>query len=211
MRTDDLLQHHERDWRAGTNHPFLHGVRDGTLPDGTFESWLVQDYLFVADGLTFQSRLLARSPRQDQSTLAGGLVALESELGWFEDHAAHRGLALDTPRHPTTAAYRDFMLGLEEEPYPAALTGLWALEQTYLEAWRTAAPGHPEYRDFVEHWTTPEFAAYVASLKTAADRALSAAIPEEEPRIEAAFLETVQLEREFWEMALHGETGGGDG
>ncbi|MCA1717048.1 MAG: hypothetical protein LC781_09480 [Actinobacteria bacterium] len=78
---------------------------------------------------------------------------------------------------------------------------MWAIERAYLEAWRSAAPGHPEYRQFVEHWTTPEFAGYVTGLEKAADDALRDSGEQERERAEAAFLEVARLERDFWEMA----------
>lgn len=202
MNAQDLLSRNPEAWREATHHPFLDGVREGNLPAGAFESWLEQDYLFAADLLVFQSRLLARSPRRDQAVLAGGLTAVEAELGWFEEKAKERDLQLETRRHPTTAAYRDFLFGLEDEPYPVATTALWALERAYLEAWRSAAPGDTNYREFVEHWTTQEFADYVAGLEATADSSLETADEKERERAAAVFLEVCRLERDFWEMAF---------
>ncbi len=204
MKASDLLERHPTAWREATRHPFLDGVREGTLSAGTFESWLAQDYLFVADLQAFQARLLARAPRPAQAVLAGGLVALEAELGWFEDKAAERGLGLEVPRRSTTAAYRDLLTRLDSEPYPAGITALWALERAYLEAWKSASPGHPGYREFVEHWTTAEFANYVAGLEEAAGSALETGSEDERGRAEAAFLEVARTERDFWEMAWSG-------
>jgi thiaminase/transcriptional activator TenA len=199
VETLRLLERHPEAWREATRHPFLDAVREGTLPAGAFEAWLTQDYLFAADLLVFQSRLLARAPRPDQAVLAGGLVAVEAELGWFEGQAGERGLELGASRHPTAKEYGDFLAGLEAEPYEAKITALWALELAYLESWRSAAPGHPDYRPFVEHWTTPEFADYVAGLEKSADAALESG--SEGGRAGAAFLEVARLERDFWEMA----------
>lgn len=204
MKASDLLERHPAAWREAIRHPFLDGVRDGTLPAGAFESWLAQDYLFVADLLAFQARLLARAPRPAQAVLAGGLVALEAELGWFESKAAERGLVLEAPRRSTAAAYRDLLTRLDGEPYPAGIIALWALERAYLEAWKSASPGHPDYREFVEHWTTAEFADYVAGLEEAASPALGTSSENERGRAEVAFLEVVGIERDFWNMAFSG-------
>lgn len=204
MSAQDLLSLNPTVWREATRHPFLDGVREDTLPDGAFGDWLVQDYLFVGDLLVFQARFLARSPRAHQAVLARGLVAVETELGWFEEKAGERGLELDVPRHPTTETYRDFMNGLENEPYSAGVTALWALERAYLEAWRNASPGGADYREFVEHWTTPEFADYVAGLEKAAGSSLESAEEKERRQAESVFLEVCRLERDFWEMAFSG-------
>jgi thiaminase/transcriptional activator TenA len=201
MKAADLLESNPVVWQEATRHPFLEAVREGSFPAGAFEAWLAQDYLFVGDALVFQALLLARAPRPAQAVLAGGLVAIEAELGWFEEQAKRLGLALDTPRHPTTAAYRDLLTGLRREPYPAAITALWAIERAYLEAWRGATPGHSEYREFVQHWTAPEFADYVTGLEKAVDHALRDSDEQERERAETAFLEVARLERDFWEMA----------
>ena len=201
MRAAGLIQQHPEAWRGATNHPFLDSLREGTLSPQAFEVWLAQDYLFVGDLLPFQARLLARAPRPAQAVLAGGLVAVEAELGWFEDMARGRGLMLEETRCPATSAYLSLLDALEEEPYPVAITALWAAERAYLEAWGSAAPGHPTFRPFVEHWTTPEFAGYVAGLEEAVDAALAAeGVPED--RVEAVFLQVASVEKDFWEMAL---------
>ena len=205
----ELLERHPGAWRGASRHPLLDAVREGTLAPEAFETWLAQDYLFVADLLAFQSRLLARAPRSDQAVLAGGLAAVEGELRWFEEKAGESGIKLEAPRHPTTAAYRDFLIALEHESYTAGITALWALERAYLEAWRSAAPGHPDYWEFVEHWTAPEFADHVAGLEKAANSALDSG--GEVERAEAAFFEVAQLERDFWEMAFSASLTGGNG
>ncbi|CAN5429353.1 MAG: TenA family transcriptional regulator [Actinomycetota bacterium] len=205
MKTNDLIEAHDPLWRDATEHPFLEGAREGTLPDGAFDEWLVQDYLFVLSGLVFQSRLVPRSPRRDQSLLIGGLAALENELGWFETKAKERNLPLENAeRHPTNRTYGNLFENLEERSYAANITALWAVEQAYLDAWTHASPGAAEYKEFVGHWTTPEFAEYVGALKNAADAALEAASEDEKREAEASFLEVARLERDFWGIAVPG-------
>lgn len=204
-RLESLLERHVADWRAATRHPFLEGARDGTLAVGAFERWLVQDRLYVLDLLVFQARLLARTPRPAQGVVIGGLVALEAELTWFEDLAREWNLDLDVFRHPTAVTYRDLLIRLDAEPYTVGITALWAIECAYLEAWTSALPGHPDYREYVEHWTTPEFAAYVSGLEAAAEAALEEASGEERERAEEAFLDVARLEKDFWEMAFVGD------
>jgi formylaminopyrimidine deformylase / aminopyrimidine aminohydrolase len=191
----DLLSRHPDAWRGATRHPFLDAVRDGTVPVAAFDTWLVQDARFVADLLRFQARLLARVPRPAQAVLAGGLVALVDELAWFEEQAAVRGLDLGTPPLPATAAYAELLERLDAADVGTALTALWTIERTYLDAWSHARPGAPEYRGFVEHWTLPGFADYVAGLETAAD-----GVPA--PDADAVFTEVVAAETAFWAMAV---------
>ena len=198
MPVADLLIRHADAWQSATRHPFLDGVRDGTVPTGEFDTWLVQDARFVADLLCFQARLLARAPRSAQAVLAGGALALVEELDWFEKQASVRGLDLTAPPLPATAAYAQLLQRLDAVDPATALTALWVLERVYLEAWSGAAPGAPEYRPFVEHWTTPDFAAYVAALERAADGLLG----EGALGHGAVVAEVLEAERVFWDMAV---------
>lgn len=175
-------------------------MRDGSISGAAFDRWLVQDYRFVALLLRFQARLLARSPRPAQAVLAGGAAALVDELAWFERQAAARGLDLAVAELPATAAYGRLLEELDAAEFPVAVTMLWALERVYLDAWTYAAPGAPDFREFVEHWSTPEFAAYVTELERAADAALRD-LPEP-PGIDTYFCQVVQAEVRFWDMAI---------
>ena len=194
MPVTDLLHARADDWARATRHPFLTAVRDGTLPAGAFDTWLVQDARFVADLLAFQARLLARAPRPAQAVLAAGAVSLVAELDWFTEQAAGRGLDLAAPPLPATRAYAALLRRLDDAGVHSALTALWTIERTYLDAWSHARPGAPDLREFVEHWTQPGFAGYVAGLQAAAD---GAGAPDE-----AVFAEVVAAEIAFWDMAL---------
>jgi thiaminase/transcriptional activator TenA len=187
----DLVSRHPKEWRAATHHPFLDATRDGSLPPAAFQTWLLQDYVFVADLLRFQAQLLSVAPRVGQRALAGGLAALENELGWFENQAERLRLQLDVKRHPVTEAYRQRLLSYAHD-WASGITALWTGERAYLESWSGVAPSAPAYREFVEHWTHPDFGAYVGDLETLVD----ACGGDEE-----AFLAMCGLERDFWEMA----------
>ncbi|HEU0103154.1 MAG TPA: TenA family transcriptional regulator [Mycobacteriales bacterium] len=176
-------------WDRATRHPFLDAVREGTIAPSAFDTWLAQDALFVADLLAFQARLLARAPRSAQAVLAAGTVALVEELAWFDAQADSRGLDLNVPALPPTEEYAALLGRLDAAPYPVAVTALWALERVYLLAWQHAAPASDSYRAYVEHWTAPAFAGYVAALGEAADAAGAPldAVPE-----------VLELETGFW-------------
>lgn len=188
---DELIARHPVAWAAATQHPFLDGIRDGSLARQRFRRWLDADHAFLQDLLRFQAQLLEDAPEPDRPVLADGLGALEAELAWFEAQAGALGLDLEGRPHPTVRAYREHLERLGAAGYASALTGLWTLERAYLDAWTGAQPGAGDYRRFVEHWTTPEFGAYVARLGEAV--ALAGAD-------EAAFLATADLEARFWEI-----------
>jgi thiaminase len=203
MKPGDLLTRHAEVWHAATHHQFLDAVRDGSLAPETFATWLVQDYHFVLHEIPCLARQLARAPRYAQNILVSGLVALESEATWFEVHAQQRNLSLATSPFPTTQAYRNFFLTLDQQPFAVALCAIWAVERAYLESWTGVAPGHEHYRDYVTHWANAEFEQFVADLETFAARALEESEVAEE-QVERVFLKVAELERAFWDMAWSG-------
>ncbi len=204
MKGEELRQASLDRWQRATRHPFLAAVRDGTLPEPAFATWLVQDYHFVRGLLPFQARLLALAPRRDQAVLARGLLSLVDELGWFEDQAARRHLDLQGPVHPVCRNYVNFLWALSFGPYAAQLVALWTLERVYLEAWNEARPGAEPYREFVAHWTHPAFARYVQELEAAVDQALQEATEKEHQAAQEAFTETLEHEIRFWDMSWEG-------
>lgn len=187
-------------WASATHHAFLDGVRDGTLPAAAFERWLAQDALFVETLARVWARLLVAAPTPDLPLLADGIAAFVAEVGWLANIAEARGLPAPATPLPATAAYCSHLRAVVDEPYPVALAAMWAVEAAYLEAWLTARPGAPVYRDFVAHWTDDAFAAFVARVEAAADEALAQAAP---GQVEAAFdaiLSTAAHEAAFWGM-----------
>lgn len=202
MPVATLLRSSADVWSRATAHSFLAAVRDGTLPQGAFDTWLVQDHHFVSDLLWFQARLLARAPRSAQTVLAAGAVGLVQEMEWFETIAGERALRLGAQRQPATTAFADLLSRLDAAPVAQALVALWAIERAYLDAWSFAAPGAPAYRAFVAHWTTPEFADYVTGLEGVAD----AATGDDPNEVGALFVDVALAEAHFWEMAWAGDT-----
>ena len=156
-----------------------------------FRAWLPQDYLFVGDELRFQAGVLRLAPRPAQAILIAGLGGLEAELTWFETQAERFGISLQQEPGEVTRRYRNLMSESLSSGWAPAMTVLWTLERAYLEAWRGATPGGGEYREFVEHWTAPEFAGYVDSLEQVLGEAGD----------EPVFQRTAELERDFWEVA----------
>src|SRR5687767_3907020 len=109
MTLSELVERHADAWQGAVSHPFLDGVRDGSVSVESFNRWLSQDYRFVRSALGPQALLLLSAPREDQALLIGGLAALESELTWFETHLTARGLDLNPPLMPANRAYGDFL------------------------------------------------------------------------------------------------------
>lgn len=202
MPVTKLLEQHAAQWARAVWHPFLDGVRDGSLPWSGFDTWLVQDHHFVEDLLWFQARLLARAPGTPRSVLAAGAVALVEELSWLGGVAERRGVALSGQQLTATKSAAELLRRLDEAPADVALIGLWAIERAYLDAWSYAAPGAPPFAEYVDHWTKPAFESYVDALTHVAGESATAVGDEVAGWVVA---EVAVMEQKFWDMAYRGE------
>jgi formylaminopyrimidine deformylase / aminopyrimidine aminohydrolase len=197
-----LLQKHREAWHQATVHPFLTGCQQGTIQPAQFNTWLVQDYLFVKAFTRLVGRGLGAAPDEHLDALLGGLVALKDELLWFQEKATERGLDLNTPRQPTCEQYCDLMGRLAWEPYPVQATALWAIEYAYNQGWQRPGPMPSPYTEFADRWGNPGFTDYVKILADQADEVLAVASDHTQAQAEAAFLRVANLEAAFWQMAF---------
>ncbi len=198
------MTRHAAAWQAATVHPFLAGVRDGSVPADSFDRWLAQDYLFAQALVRAQSRIAAAAPSPTSASSPGawspplgssaGLRRWRLGAAWPSTSPCIRRIG-----RTATSCWR-----LTYSAYPAQITAIWALERTYLESWEGARPGAQPYREFVERWTTDDFRSYVGDLQAAVDRQLEASVGEPAREAEDAFLWVTHYERGFWDMAMSG-------
>ena len=200
-----LLQNHPAAWHSATVHPFLTGCKDGNIQPAQFNTWLVQDYLFVKDFTRMVGRVLGSAPDEHLDALLSGLGALKDELLWFQDKATERGLDLNAPRQATCQQYCEFMATLAPEPYAVQATALWAIEYAYNQGWQLPGPMPAPYTDFADRWGNPGFTDYVNLLAAQADEALAVASDHTQALAETTFLRVANLEAAFWQMAFAAE------
>jgi len=202
-----LVDRHTTAWNGAIHHSFLEGCRTGTIAPQQFETWLLQDFLFVVEFTRFAARTLAGAPATHFDVLINGLAALRDELSWFRVHTTARGLQLAVPKQAACVQYCRFMERMADTPYPVQATAFWAIEAVYFHAWRGASPMAAPYDEFARRWGSAEFGAYVEQLDRQADEALGTATGAEQAEARAAFLEVLTLEALFWQMAFSLESG----
>ena len=197
-----LLSAHSEAWQSATVHPFLQQCQQGTIAARQFNTWLVQDYLFVTEFTRMAARLLSVAPTEHFVTLLSGLGALRDELIWFKAKADERSLALSADAQPTCETYCQFMQELSDQSYAVQATAFWAIELAYNQGWQRHSPMAEPYAEFADRWGNPGFTDYVKMLEEQANQALSTASEDERAQAEQAFLEVARLEEKFWQMAF---------
>lgn len=203
LTCQQLLQNHRQVWQEATVHPFLEQCKSGTIKPEQFNTWLVQDYLFVLEFTRMAGRLLASAPPEHFDVILSGLSALKDELNWFKEKAADRQLNLSTQKQSTCAEYCNFMHSLGAMPYPVQATAFWAIELAYNQGWQLPGQMPEPYNEFADRWGNPSFTDYVKCLESQANEVLQTVPKTVKQQAEDAFLKVASLEKDFWQMAFH--------
>jgi thiaminase (transcriptional activator TenA) len=191
-------------------HPTVRGIAAGTLDEGRFRAWLIQDYLFLLDYVRLFALTAARAPDTDA---LGRLVDLahstfHEELSLHRSYAAEFGLTeadLDgADKSPVCAAYTDFLLRTAATAdYPEVLAALLPCMWGYSELGRAMAaaglPTEPRYRRWVETYADPGFADLAAWCATLLDRAAQGLPAASLAACQRAFTTSVRHELAFWD------------
>ena len=206
----EQLERVEPLWERMVRHRFLLETRDGTIPSGTFATWMRQDYLFVQAAIPFVALLIGKAPARHWEMHANVIFMLQKELELFRERAAAAGVELDGVQPSfTTHAYVQFLIATAcRGSYAEAYAVLYTAEKAYLDSWTVVKEGidrgSPWYA-FVENWAGDAFVQYVAYLEGELDALAEEAGPAERARMAELLETTVKYEIAFWEMAATGE------
>ncbi|MYC29482.1 MAG: thiaminase II [Chloroflexi bacterium] len=204
--------------QAILDHPFVRGVGDGSLEVEKFKHYVLQDYVYLIE----YSRVLAMAAAraQDLDTMGWFARLLDETLNIEMD--LHRGYCAEfgitsveletTVPAPTTVAYTAYLLQLAHQGSFAELVaslvpcqwGYWEIGE-YL-----SRQGEPEdaplYSQWIQMYTSQEFAELADAIRSLLDRLGSRAGPDELEAMERAYLTSLRFEYMFWEMAYGLET-----
>jgi len=198
---------HERLWEesrdlagACLEHPFVRGLRDGSLPAEVFGRYVAQDVYYLEAFFRAYALAAARCEGRHSAAVAfhrlmGGVL---QELEMHAGHAASLGLDLSAVRpHPATRAYVDLLLEVAWKrglgPTIAVMTPCMRL---YAFLGRELAahlwPGHP-YREWIETYSGPEAEELAGALEGLLDE-----LAEDAPEIHRLYRRAMECELAFF-------------
>ncbi|WP_172328271.1 thiaminase II [Mangrovicoccus sp. HB161399] len=104
------------DWTAYVRHPFVEGLKDGTLPQAAFHHYLVQDYVFLMHFARAWALAVVKSETLEEMTTAAAtvnaLVGMEAQL--HVRTCAQLGITeerlFSTPESPANLAYTRYVM-----------------------------------------------------------------------------------------------------
>ncbi|MGL5414703.1 MAG: thiaminase II [Clostridium sp.] len=215
MRFTDVLYNEVLDvWEKYLKHPFIQGMRDGTLDKELFRDYLVQDYLYLKEYAKLFCMGIVKSKDMDEMrflyrSINGTMEEGASHIKYMENLGVTEKEAEKTKVDDRNINYTNYMLNIAlqgdiREIGIATLACSWSyayigeylfrnskLEGNYYREWITLY-GESSYKKFKEEWLT-----YV-------DNLCSDISQEEKARYVEIFRKCSIYELEFWNMALEG-------
>ncbi|MBO6559548.1 MAG: thiaminase II [Nisaea sp.] len=213
---DRLIRSASGAWSAYTEHPFVAGMADGTLPEAAFRHYLGQDYLFLIHFARAYGLAVYKSDRLEDmraaSAVISGILDVEMELhvkycaGWGLSEAEMAAL----PEDPACMAYTRYVLerGMAGDvldlhvALAPCVVGYGVIGQRLAADPETKREGNP-YLAWIEMYSGEEYldvargaAAHIEDL--AERRGGEARFGELSKTFDAATV----LERDFWQMGL---------
>ncbi|WP_418024454.1 thiaminase II [Paracoccus sp. TD-10] len=204
------------DWDAYTRHPFVEGLRDGTLPQSRFLTYLVQDYLFLQNFSRAWALAVVKAGDLDEMRACSATVhtLLDHEMGLHVQTCARAGMGPEVLANAqeavTNIAYTRYVL---ESGYSGDFLDLLAAlmpcvlgyGEIGLRLQAEAAPDTP-YREWIDTYAGAEYQTACISAGELLDNALRKRLgdtPRQSPRWAALsdrFATATRLEVAFWEL-----------
>jgi len=202
------------EWRTYTEHPFIVGLADGTLPETAFRHYLVQDYLFLIEFARAYALAVYKSPQlTDMREAASGLSAiLDVEMNLHVSLCAGWGLSprdleqappasemLAYTRYVLDAGMRGDLLTLRVALAPCVVG--YAEIAARLAARPDACVATNPYRVWIDEYAGAPYQEVAAKARAHLDRLANLYVtPAREAELVTIFKEATRLETDFWEM-----------
>ncbi len=208
------------DWQAYTDHAFVRGLANGTLPEASFHHYLVQDYIFLIHFTRAWAMAVVKSESLDEIKIAAATVdaLINKEMSLHVETCKQVGISEDqlyaAEEAKENIAYTRFVMdaGLSGD-FLDLMAALAPCIFGYAEIGKTivpmAAPDTP-YQDWIGTYAGTDYQDLCDTLGTMIEQAALARIgpiPQESPRwgsLCKRFQMATRLEVDFWGMGLRG-------
>ncbi len=203
-------------WQSYTNHKFVQGLGDGTLPIDAFKKYLVQDYLFLIEFARAYALGMykANDLEQMRKCLSSAKGILEVEMGLHVRLCEAWGLSeaeiVATPEEPATLAYTRYvldtamkgdMLDLKVALAPCAI-GYGEIGATLARKEGAIDPSNP-YAEWIKEYSSEDYQSLAKDAVEEIDHLGELyATKARYTKLSSIFREATRLEANFWQMGL---------
>jgi len=208
-----------QDWHAYTHHPFVEGLRDGTLPRDAYLRYLVQDYVFLVHFSRAWALAVVKAGTVEEMRFATNTLGalLNDEIALHVATCAREGIdeaaLFAAPEAVQNIAYTRYVLDTGHSgDFLDLLAALAPCVLGYGEIGLRLAAGRGDtgYGDWIDTYAAPDYQQTCrevgALIDGAVDRRLGPS-PQDSPRwgtLSHRFGTAVRLEIGFWDMGLPG-------
>jgi thiaminase/transcriptional activator TenA len=203
-------------WQSYIRHAFVEGLGDGSLPEGAFRTYLVQDYLFLIQFARAYALAVTKSATlSDMKRASAGLSAiLDVEMGLHVKLSAGWGLSPadleGTPEETETIAYTRFVLDAGHSgDLLDLMTTLAPCMIGYAEIGKrlAARPGalgdQNPYAVWIREYASSEYQEVAEAAREHLDALAESALTDKRyPALLKLFERATLLETDFWQMGL---------
>jgi thiaminase/transcriptional activator TenA len=205
------------EWRAYTDHAFVRGLSDGTLPETCFRHYLGQDYLFLIHFARAYALAAYKADNlSDIRQAAAGLSAIiDVEMALHVEFCAGWGLNEDEmaalPEAEETMAYTRYVLekGLQGDlldlhvALAPCILGYAEIGRSLAECPTAHIEANP-YTLWIDMYASDEYQAVAADEQATMNRLMAErGGPGRLPSLTETFRQATRLEAAFWEMGMH--------
>ena len=206
--------------RAILEHPFVTGIGRGDLDVERFKFYVAQDYVYLIDYARVLALGAARAPEPEVMSWFAGLLdeTLNTEMELHRGYCAQFGISREeleaTRPAPTTVAYTSYLLRVASQGSFGELAasllpcqwGYWEIgEHLARRGGPSTGSGQaahaPLYAEWVGMYSSDEFRDLALRLRALTDGLGSVASPAEQVAMETAYVTSLRLEYQFWDMA----------
>lgn len=196
-------------------HPFLTELAAGTLPSASFQHYIVQDSLYLAEYARVLAIAAARAPsaagRLEFSD--GAKVAVQVEEGlhqaFFAQFGVRGDMAAAVEPSPACLGYTGYLASLAAtRTYEELIAGILPCFWVYWEvgcAIRPQAVSPNPYAPWIDTYAAPEFGEATDRVRALVDAAAEAASPAVRDAMAQAFRVATRYEWMFWDSAYRRE------
>ena len=205
------------EWRAYTDHAFVRGLSDGTLPETCFRHYLGQDYLFLIHFARAYALAAYKADNlSDIRQAAAGLSAIiDVEMALHVEFCAGWGLDEDEmaalPEAEETMAYTRYVLekGVQGDlldlhvALAPCMLGYAEIGRALAECPTAHVKVNP-YTAWIDMYASDEYQAVAADEQATMNRLMAErGGPGRLPSLTETFRQATRHEAAFWEMGMH--------
>ena len=206
-------------WSAYTQHNFVEGLRDGTLPRASFIHYLIQDYVFLVHFSRAWSLATVKSETLEEMKICAGTVdaLVNHEMALHVETCAKEGIdeatLFNASEEVANLAYTRYVMdaGMQGD-FLDMMAALAPCVMGYGEiGLRLAAQKSDDspYANWIATYADPEYQAVCTAVGAMIDNAVQRRIGDlqNSPRAEILqnrFTMATNLEVDFWQMGLNG-------